>query len=375
MQSKVYHILPRAKRYKYESGLLGKFEYFLKNFTLEKYIAKKDIIPLKIHLGNDGAFRTIRPQFVQKVVERVKKIPAKPFVTDSVRIAGYDYLEVANKGGYNHLSLGAPIVIADGIYGNDSIMVEAGDLLGKVAVASAIYDAKSMIVLSHVKGHIQAVFGGAIKNISMGGVSAQPRNSSWKEGRGKMHFLHGDIMKWNKEKCILCFDCAKICPAECITFIDKVYTVDKKKCFRCGRCARVCPEGAIEVPITHENFMKAVAEGAKAVLSTFDKEKILYINFLIEMQPECDCMPIADTPVVQDQGILISDDPVAIDAATLDLVTNINPLPGSLAENIDIEKNVDIFSLLHGKNGKIQLIEAEKMGLGSLSYTIEKVGD
>ena len=161
MQSKVYHISPRTKHYRYESGLLGKFEHFLKNFALEKYIAKKDVVPLKIHLGNDGAFRTIRPQFVQKVVERVKKIPAKPFVTDSVRIAGYDYLEVANKGGYNHLSLGAPIVIADGIYGNDSIMVEAGDLLGKVAVASAIYDAKSMIVLTHVKGHIQAVLGGA----------------------------------------------------------------------------------------------------------------------------------------------------------------------------------------------------------------------
>ena len=349
--------------------------YFLKNFSLEKHITKKEVIPLKIHLGNDGAFRTIRPQFVQKVVERVKKIPAKPFITDSVRIAGYDYLEVANKGGYNHLSLGAPIVIADGIYGNDSIMVEAGDLLGKVAVASAIYDAKSMIVLSHVKGHIQAVLGGAIKNISMGGVSAQPRNSSWKEGRGKMHFLHGDMMKWNKEKCILCFDCARVCPAECIAFIDKVYTVDKKKCFRCGRCARVCPEGAIEVPVTHENFMTAVAEGAKAVLSTFGKGKILYINFLIEMQPECDCMPIADTPVVQDQGILISDDPVAIDAATLDLVTNITPLPGSLGENISIEGDKDIFSLIHGKNGKTQLIEAEKMGLGSLNYTIEKVGE
>lgn len=375
MQSKVYHILPRAKRYKYESGLLGKFEHFLKKFPLDNYVSKKEVVPLKIHLGNDGAFRTIRPQFVQKVVERVKNIPAKPFVTDSVRIAGYDYLEVANRGGYNHLTLGAPVVIADGIYGNDSIMVEAGELLSKVAIASAIYDAKSMIVLTHAKGHIQSVFGGAIKNISMGGVSAQPRNGSWKEGRGKMHFLHGDIMKWNKEKCILCFDCAKICPAECITFIDNIYSVDDKKCFRCGRCARVCPEGAIEVPITNEVFMKAVAEGAKAVLSTFEKGKILYINFLIEMQPECDCMPIADTPVVQDQGILISDDPVAIDAATLDLVTNVMPLPGSLAEGITFEKDKDIFSILHGKNAKKQLIEAEKMGLGSLNYVIDQVGD
>jgi uncharacterized Fe-S center protein len=373
MGAKVYQILPRSKRYKYESGLMGKFENFLKDFEVSKYIGENEVVPLKMHLGNEGAFKTIRPQFVQKVVERIKHIPAKPFITDSVRIGGYDYLDVANKAGYNHLSLGAPIIIADGIYGNDSIKVKAGSILGDIAIASAIYDAKSMVVLTHVKGHIQAVLGGAIKNISMGGVSAQPRGGSWKHGRGKMHFIHGDIMQWDGQKCTLCLDCMNICPAECITFPDNVYTVYEKKCFRCGRCARVCPVEAIAVPTTHENFMKAVAEGAKAVLSTFKKDKVLYINFLLEMQPECDCMPLADTPVAQDQGILISDDPVAIDMATLDILASVTPLPGSVAENLSLENGKDIFTSLYNKDARIQLFESEKFNIGSTEYTLEVV--
>ena len=97
-------------------------------------------------------------------------------MTDSVRIPACEYLEVAKEAGYTHLTLGAPVVIADGMFGNDSVKVRAGEILGEMAVASAIHDAKTMVVLTHVKGHIQAVLGGAIKNISMGGVSSAPRD-------------------------------------------------------------------------------------------------------------------------------------------------------------------------------------------------------
>jgi uncharacterized Fe-S center protein len=231
-----------------------------------------------------------------------------------------------------------------------------------------------MVVLSHVKGHIQAVLGGAIKNLSMGGVSFAPRNDTWQHGRGKMHFLMGDIMEWDESKCTLCNDCMNICPMESITFPDDKYTVDKEKCWRCGRCARVCPVEAIAVPITHEIFMKALAEGAKAVLDTFSKHRIIYMNFLIEMQPECDCMPMADPPVAQDQGILISDDPVAIDTATLDILSRIKPLPDSRASDIIMKEGWDIFSLLHKKDGRLQLKEAESLGLGSSDYELIKVG-
>jgi len=114
----------------------------------------------------------------------------------------------------------------------------------------------------------------------------------------------GDLMKWDETKCILCLDCMNVCPAECITFPEDQYTVNKEKCWRCGRCARVCPVEAISVPITHELFMKAVAEGAKAVLSTLEPHRIVYVNFLLEMQPECDCMPLATRLSYRTRGFL-----------------------------------------------------------------------
>jgi len=374
MKSKIYFITAHSGAFAYETGLEGKFENFLKGFDLSANISKDEVVPVKMHLGNRGAFRTIRPQFVKLVVDAVKNVPAQPFVTDSVRVPGYEYLEIAKNAGYTHLTLGAPVVLADGIYGNDSIKVKAGELLGEISIASAIHDARSMVVLTHVKGHIQAVLGGAIKNLSMGGVSFAPRNDTWQHGRGKMHFLMGDIMEWDEKKCSLCHDCVEICPMKSITFPDDKYTVDKETCWRCGRCARVCPMEALAVPITHEIFMKALAEGAKAVLDTFDKNRILYVNFLLEMQPECDCMPMADPPVAQDQGILISDNPVAIDAATLDILSRIKPLPDSRASDIKMKEGWDVFSLLHKKDGRLQIREAERLGLGSSDYELIKVG-
>ncbi len=374
MKSKVYQITAQSKSFAYESGLMGKFEKLLKEFDLKRFIPENELVPLKMHLGNNGAFKTIRPQFVKKVVDAVKRIPAKPFVTDSVRVPGYEYLEIAKDAGYTHLTLDAPVIMADGIFGNDSIKVYAGEVLGEMSVASALHDAKSMVVLTHVKGHIQAVLGGAIKNISMGGISAAPRFGDWHQGRGKMHFLMGEIMQWDETKCTLCLDCMNVCPVEAITFPNDVYTVDKVKCWRCGRCARVCPVDAIEVPVSHEIFMKAVAEGANAILKTFEPNRIVYINFLLEMQPECDCMPLADPPIAQDQGILISNDPVAIDSATLDILSRVSPLPDSRASGLILKDGWDILSLLHKKDGRQQIAEAEKLGLGNSEYELEIMG-
>ena len=95
MKSKVYYINAQSRTFAYESGLEGKFENFLKGFDFTAYVAKDEVVPIKMHLGNRGAFRTIRPQFVKMVVDAVKNIPAKPFVPDSVRVPGYEYLEIA----------------------------------------------------------------------------------------------------------------------------------------------------------------------------------------------------------------------------------------------------------------------------------------
>ena len=122
-----------------------------------------------------------------------------------------------------------------------------------------------------------------------------------------------------------------------------------------------------------ENFQISLAESAKAVLSTFKPGKVFYINFLMDIQPECDCMAVSDTPVVQDQGILLGDDIVAVEKASLDLIAKAQPLPQSKAEGIKVEEGSDILSMINRKNAKIQIEAAEKMGLGKSDYQLVKV--
>lgn len=371
--AKVYYAPARALKWRYDDSLPGKLEGLLKEIGLANYFSPKEWVAIKTHFGSPGAHRIVRPVFLRKVVEALKDIGAKPFVTDTVRIQGLDYLEIANQNGINHLSVGAPVVIADGLYGNDNIMVKAGEILGEVAVASLIYDVPAMVVCSHVKGHINAGYGGAIKNVAMGGVSSSHRECGWKCGRGSMHTLgEGDLM-WDSERCELCYQCAEVCPLNAIVFNEGDQLVwDGDTCWRCGRCVRVCQSEVLSLPGDDERFMRSLAEAAMAVLSTFEKNKVLYINFLTEIQPECDCMPAADVPVIQDKGILLSDDIVAIEQASIDMLLNSRSLPESAAPS-EGEVVRDILYEIHKKPYYIQIEEAERLGLGSRDYELVSI--
>jgi uncharacterized Fe-S center protein len=374
MPSEVYFISARVDRFDYRDSVQGRLERILKKIDLKKYFSEDELVPVKMHLGNPGAHHTIRPNFVRLVVDQLKRIKARPFVTDSVRLKAYEYLDVANRMGYNTMSLNAPVIIADGIFGSDSVKVKAGKILKELSIPSAIYDATSMMVLSHVKGHIDSGYAGAIKNLAMGCVTAVPRGCGWREGgRGKMHFQMDDLMTWHKDSCTFCGICVRTCPMDAISIKGKSFLVDEKRCWRCGRCVRVCPEKALTVPTSMKNFNFSLAEAAKAVLSTFESEKVLYINFLFDIQPECDCMALSDTPVVQDQGILLSDDIVAIEQASLDLIAKAQPLPQSKGEELKRRQAGDILGDLHRKDSKIQIKAAEKMGLGKRDYRLVEV--
>ncbi len=371
--SKVYFASARVMKWKYDDSMPGKLERLLKEFNLSNYFQPDEWVAVKTHLGSEGAHRIVRPIFLRKVVDALKSINAKPFVTDTVRIKGLDYLEVANQNGINHLSVGAPVILADGLYGNDNIIVKAGEIISEIAVASVIHDVPAMIVCSHVKGHIQAGYAGAIKNIAMGGVSSKHRECGWKCGRGAMHTVGEGKLIWNKERCELCYQCEEICPLETIKFENEIFTYKEGDCWRCGRCTRVCPSGALSLPGNDERFMRSLAESAMTVLSTFKKGKVIYINFLTEIQPECDCMPVADVPVMQDQGILISDDIVAIEQASVDMLLKAPPLPQSATEEKNILKGDDILFRLSEKPYRIQIEESERIGLGKREYELIEV--
>lgn len=353
----------------------GKLERLIHEASLPEYFGDGEWVAVKTHFGSPGAHRIVRPVFLRKVVESLKSLGAKPFVTDTVRIKGLDYLDVANGNGINHLSVGAPVVIADGLYGNDNIMVKAGEILGQIAVASLIYDVPAMVVCTHVKGHINSGYAGAIKNIAMGGVSSSHRSCGWKCGRGSMHAIGEGRLVWDSDMCTLCYQCEEVCPLDCIDFKDNSFTYDDERCWRCGRCTRVCPEGGLTLPGGDDQlFMKSLAEASKAVLDTFKPNKVIYINFLTEIQPECDCMPAAEVPVIQDIGILLSDDIVAIEQASIDMLLKEKPLPSSLAESAQINDGEDVLLKLHGKPYIIQVEEAERLGIGSREYELIEIG-
>ncbi len=370
-KSRVYFSSARSTKWKYDDSMPGKLEMLLKEIGLSNYFSPKEWVAVKTHFGSDGAHRVVRPIFLRKVVNALKDIGAQPCVVDTVRLKGLDYLEVANQNGINHLSVGAPVVLGDGLYGKDNIMVKAGEILGEIAVASLIYDIPAMVVCSHVKGHINAGYAGAIKNLAMGGVSSSHRHCGWKCGRGAMHTIGEGDLVWDSEKCELCYQCAEVCPLNAIVFDEgDELTWDGNTCWRCGRCVRVCQCESITMPGDDERFLRSLAEAAKAVLNTFGDKKVLYINFLTEIQPECDCMPMADVPVIQDKGILVSDDLVAIEQASIDMLRKSAPLPESAAVKEDIGQDGDILFGLHKRNYILQVEEAEKLGLGSRAYEL-----
>jgi uncharacterized Fe-S center protein len=376
MSSTVYFAPARATRWDYSASQVAGLERLAEKMDLASAIAKNDYVAIKTHFGSEGAHRIVRPRFLRILAEAVKAVGGKPFVCDTVRIQGWDYLEVANYNGINPQSVGCPVILADGLFGCDSLPVKAGPVLGSVQVATAIYDAPAMIVVSHCKGHIEAGYGGAIKNLAMGGVAGRHRSGDWQQARGHLHAASGESsLIRDPELCTLCLQCMHVCPTEAISETDEGgLVVDDEKCWRCGRCERVCPEGAIRLQKrTESEFQMGLAEAAQAVLSTFAPGKVLYFNFALEVQPECDCMPVADTPVVQDQGILAGRDIVAIEQATLDLINNAVPLPDSLAEDRGIKKGQRVLAESLGVDGQVHVDAAEQIGVGSRQYTLVKV--
>jgi uncharacterized Fe-S center protein len=77
--------------------------------------------------------------------------------------------------------------------------------------------------------------------------------------------------------------------------------------------------------------------------------------------------------VLQDQGIVVSDDLAAVEQAALDLLKKAPPLAQSLAADHDIKAGSDVLFELNKRDFEIQLGEAEKLGLGSRKYELVEI--
>ena len=322
-----------------------------KIFEKVNKITKGDIVAIKLHMGELGNNAYVRPFFVRKVVDIVKKSGGKPFITDTTTLYGghrgnsIDYLYTASMHGFDISSMNCPIIIADGLLGKDEEIVCVDGQ--QIAVAKAILEADYLVVLSHFKGHGMTGFGGAIKNVGMGCCSKSGK--AWQHAASKP--LH------DGKKCIMCKKCLNFCPSSAIYEKNGEIFINYEKCKGCGACTVLCEQGCFYVRDSTE-LQKRVAIACKAVIQKFG-EKVSFLNFLMDITPRCDCCSFPDKPLINDIGLLSGNDAVAIDKASYDLVCH--------------HAGKDIFYEIHKIDGKIQLLEGEKIGIGEMDYTLIEI--
>lgn len=334
-------------------------------------ISEKDLVAVKLHFGEKGNTGFVSPVYVREVVAQVREAGGNPFLTDSntlyrgQRFNAVDHLTCAVHNGFSFATVDAPIIIADGLDGRESVDVpiEGFDHFDSVRIGSAAVHADAMVVVTHVKGHEATGFGGALKNVGMGlgARSAKQR-------------MHADFVPDpDNEKCTACGRCVQWCPVNALTIgPDRVLAVDYELCYGCGECVAACPHGAIAIQWKTDAGAiqrKIVEHVAGAVAGK--EGKVLYISFITNVTPDCDCWHFSDAPVVADIGVLASTDIVAIDQAAYDLVTAARGLAGTRGEGM--EPGEDKFSKISGIDGTVAMEYAERKGLGSRSYELRQL--
>ena len=325
---------------------------------ISSILSKRDLTAVKIHVGEKGNKTHIRPELIREIVTRVKEQKAQPFLTETstlyrgARDNAVKHILLAHGHGFSIERVGAPFILSDGLVGNTEEEVEiSGELHKSVKVAKEILAADALLVVSHATGHSATGFGACLKNLGMGLASRM----------GKLRQHSAMRPEIDSEKCRLCLKCQRFCPQEAIETVDGSSRIDGDRCHGCGECLAVCRYGAVRFDWKKdsETLQKSIAEHAYGVVK--DREgKCFYINVLVDMTKECDCCPFEQQKIVGDLGIMASDDPVALDSATLDLTRE--------------RYGKDLSELSQSKpNPMMQIRHAEKLGMGTSRYTLRSI--
>lgn len=201
---------------------------------------------------------------------------------------------------------------------NVDIMDASGDLIIPVKdsthikyniVGANIKNYDFMINLAHFKGHEMGGFGGVLKNQSIGVASAS----------GKAYIHSAGVTSNVREMW--------------------------------GHIGN------------QMGFLESMAAAAQSVHDYFGNgERILYINVMNNMSVDCDCNAYPAAPLLKDIGILASTDPVALDQACIDLVTQVKREEGN--------DNGPLLKRIESRHGTHIIDHAEKIGLGSKKYEL-----
>lgn len=357
MKSKVYFI--KTENGEKVPSLAEKAGKLFDCANFKDAIKKNDMVAVKTSFGEKGNIGYLKPPIIKSIVNKVKEHAGKPFLIETNtlylgrRTNAVDHIAHAHEHGFSYESVGAPIIIGDGLFGEHDVQIEINQEICKYAHVAGVARASNAIVsISHVTGHIATGMGATLKNIGMG-LSSRG---------GKLSQHSGVIPQILKKKCTTCGVCGKWCPVGAIKMGEEYAIIDPHICIGCGECLAVCQFQAVKIAWDENvvNLQKKIAEHCLAVLK--GKEgKVVFFNFLTHITHHCDCMDKPFEPDIADIGIIASWDPVAIEKATTDLIQQ------------HIGK--DFFKESWPKiDYTVQMTYAQEIGLGSMEYELVSCG-
>ena len=358
-------------------GLPTKLKKLMKKAGIGQIDMDGKFVAIKMHFGELGNVSYLRPNYARAVVDVVKKLGGKPFLTDcntmypGSRKNALEHLYCAWENGFTPLTVGCPILIGDGLKGTDDIAVPVvgGEYVQAARIGRAIMDADVFISLTHFKGHEMTGFGGAIKNIGMGCGSRAGKTEQHSGGKASI----------DPAKCRGCQKCLKECANDALSFDarTKKTRVIEENCVGCGRCLGACNFDAIAFTnfAANELLNRRMAEYTKAVV---DGRPCFHVSLVVDVSPNCDCHGENDVPILPDLGMFASFDPLALDQACVDACLQAPPLPGSqLAANLAkrgfVDRHDHFTNSTPASEWRTCLEHAEKIGLGTRAYELVRM--
>ena len=282
--------------------------YFSRTITPEMVLklyqmAGKDLpgkVAVKLHSGEKGNQNFLKPDFWKPIIDYVNGTVVECNTAyEGARNTTEKHRKLIQEHGWDKY-FSVDLLDAEGP--DLKLNIPNGKVIRENYVGKNIANYDSMLVLSHFKGHPMGGYGGALKQLSIGVASSF----------GKA-YIHGAGVPEN------------------------IWTAD------------------------HDAFLESMADAAGSVVDYF-KGNLVYVNVMKNMSVDCDCCAVAEDPCIEDIGILVSTDPIAIDQACIDLVYACSD-PGKphLIERIE------------SRNGVHTIEAADKLGYGSREYELVEV--